>query len=243
MLFTIRTRHKSRPLIFSAGLLLVFMLNTTAQAEISFDGHTRFIFEADQSQMAVTLVNESNEPALVQVTLGWGDAKETRAIPMALSKPLLLIPERSKASVDIFYQGAGLPTDRESFLLLKVLQVPKRSSEENLVHIALQHNLKLFYRPKLSSSIEEAIKALRWSQSGTGIYQAHNNSPYYLTLTQVSLLDPEGIGCGKIIDHLIIAPFSNYELSTVTCDRPAHAVTYSFISDGGMVQIYQKDLQ
>ncbi|WP_256348497.1 fimbrial biogenesis chaperone [Pseudomonas yamanorum] len=242
MRLTLKTRHKPRPLTFSAGVLLAFMLNTTAQAEISFDGYTRFIFEAEQRQIAVILVNESNESALVQVKLGWGEAQDTRTLPMALSKPLLMIPGQSNASVDVLYQGAGLPTDRESFFLLKVLQVPKKNSKENLVPIALQHNLKLFYRPKLPSSPEEAINTLHWSQSGSATYQARNDSPYYLTLTEVSLRGPKGVACGKTIDHLMIAPSSIYELPMATCGRPVHEVTYWFISDGGVPHTYRNEV-
>ncbi|MUF03526.1 fimbria/pilus periplasmic chaperone [Pseudomonas sp. CCM 7893] len=219
------------------------MLAPTAQAEISFDGYTRFIYEAGQHQVPVILVNDSNEPALAQVNLSWGDPQENRDIPMALSKPLLLIAERSKASVDIFYQGAGLPTDRESFLLLKVLSVPKKSSDENLISIALQHNLKLFYRPKLLGSPEEAIKTLRWSPSGSTTYQVRNNSPYYLTLTEVILRDPKGVDCGKTIDHLMVAPFATYELPIMACDRPVREVTYSLVSDGGTPQAYRNNVQ
>ncbi|XMB50939.1 molecular chaperone [Pseudomonas fluorescens] len=241
MLFTLS--HKPRSLTFSTGLLLALMLAPTAQAEISFDGYTRFIYEADQRQMPVILVNDSNEPALVQVNLNWGDPLEKRAIPMALSKPLLLIPERSKASVDIFYQGAGLPTDRESFLLLKILSVPKNSSNENQVSIALQHNLKLFYRPKLPGSPEEAIRTLHWSPSSSTTYQVHNKSPYYLTLTEVSLRDSKGVDCGKTIDQLMIAPFATYELPILTCDRPVREVAYSLIGDSGTSQAYRNNVQ
>ena len=221
-------------LTLSAGLLLTSMISASVNAEISFDGFTRFIFEGGDSQMPVILVNQSNEPALVQVTLDWGESQEKRELPMALSKPLLLILGNSKASVDVFYEGLGLPTDRESLFLLKALNVPKQSREENSVPIAVQHNLKLFYRPKLPSPTVEVAKNLRWSPSGKATYLARNDSPYYLTLTQVGLIAPSGAACGKTVDHLMIAPFSTYELTVTTCNQPVREVSYSFISDGGL---------
>lgn len=231
-----------RTFVLTAGLLLALLLNTSAHADISFDGYTRFIYAADQRQLPVILVNDSHEPALVQVKLAWGDAAQTPALPMAVSKPLLLIPAQSNASIDIFYEGEGLPTDRESYLLLKVLQVPKKSGEENLVQIALQHNLKLFYRPKLSSPAEAAVETLLWSQTDSTTYQARNNSPYYLTLTDVGLVAADGTACGKAVEQLMIAPFSTDQLPTATCAKPVHSVTYSVISDSGMPHAYRNNL-
>lgn len=170
---------------------------------------------------------------------GGGDPQVKQDLPMALSKPLLLIPANSKASVDVFYEGLGLPTDRESFFLLKALSVPKQSLEENSVPIAIQHNLKLFHRPKLPSPTRKVAENLRWSPSGRAAYLAHNDSPYYLTLTQVSLIDASGAVCGKMLDHFMIAPFSTYKLAETTCSKPVREVSYSFISDSEMAHHFR----
>lgn len=217
-----------------AALILAMIICSPAQADITFDGFTRFIFEGSQKQLPVIIVNQSDEPALVQVKLDWGNKPSIAALPMAVTKPLLLIPANGKASTGILYQGLGLPDDRESFLMLKVLQVPKKATDSNAMALALQHNLKLFYRPALPGSIEDAVNQLQWSNSPGGSYEARNDSPYYLTLTEVGLRDRLGAACGLVIDHLMIAPFSTYPLSASGCEKPAGQVAYAYISDAGL---------
>lgn len=226
-----------------AALILVMIVCSPARADITFDGFTRFIFEGSQKQLPVIIVNQSDEPALVQVKLDWGDKHHTSPLPMAVTKPLLLIPANGRASTGVLYQGLGLPSDRESFLMLKVLQVPKKADDSNAVALALQHNLKLFYRPELPGSIEDAVNQLQWSNSSDGGYEARNDSPYYLTLTEVGLRDRSGAACGQVIDHLMIAPFSTYSLPANGCDKPAGQVAYAYISDAGLPHPRQSTLK
>ncbi|MCO7518713.1 MULTISPECIES: molecular chaperone [unclassified Pseudomonas] len=232
----------ARRLMAWVALILAMIACSPVQADITFDGFTRFIFEGSQKQLPVIIVNQSDEPALVQVKLDWGNKAPTAALPMAVTKPLLLIPANGKASTGVLYQGLGLPDDRESFLLLKVLQVPKKATDSNAMALALQHNLKLFYRPTLPGSPEDAVDQLRWSASAAGGYEAHNASPYYLTLTEVALRDRSGATCGQVIDHLMVAPFSHYALPANGCDRPVAQVAYAFISDAGLPHPRQSGL-
>ncbi|WP_080925961.1 molecular chaperone [Pseudomonas chlororaphis] len=224
--------------------VLGLTISANAWSEISFGGFTRFIFDGEQQSLMVTLINEDPQPALVQSLLQWGDGDPNRDLPMVVNKPLLLIPAQGRASITLFYQGIGLPTDRESFLLLRVMQVPQKPKEENSMQIALQHNMKLIFRPKLPGSLEDAVEKLRWapSQAAPGSYQARNDTPYYLTLTEVGLRDRTGIPCGNSIEHLMIAPFSSYELVVPGCHQAAGRIAYQFISDAGIAHARQRDL-
>jgi P pilus assembly chaperone PapD len=223
---------------------LFALLSNSASADISFDGYTRFIFESSHKQMTFNVVNEANETALVQVTLDWGKKRSSAHVPMALSRPLLMIPAKGKASVDIFYEGTGLPDNQESFFLLSVLEVPKEPTEGNVAQITLQHNLKLFYRPHFSESREEAVEKLRWTGTNRnpGQWQANNNSPYYLTLTEVELLGEQGQHCGTPVNHLMVAPFSTFDLAIPDCTEPPSQLSYRVISDGGAAHLRKYDL-
>lgn len=194
--------------------------------------------------MTFNVVNEANETALVQVTLDWGKKRGSAHVPMALSRPLLMIPAKGKASVDIFYEGTGLPDNQESFFLLSVLEVPKEPTEGNVAQITLQHNLKLFYRPHFSESREEAVEKLRWTGTNRnpGQWQANNNSPYYLTLTEVELLGEQGQHCGTPVNHLMVAPFSTFNLAIPDCTEPPSQLSYQVISDGGVAHPRKYDL-
>ncbi|MCY1411664.1 hypothetical protein D9M71_270540 [compost metagenome] len=220
------------------------LLSYSVCADISFDGYTRFIFESSHKQLTFNIVNEVDEAALVQVILDWGEKRRSAHVPMALSRPLLMIPAKGKASVDIFYEGTGLPDDQESFFLLSVLEVPKEPTEGNSAQITLRHNLKLFYRPHFSESREEAVEKLRWTGTNRnpGQWQANNNSPYYLTLTEVELLGEQGQHCGTPVNHLMVAPFSTFNLAIPDCTEPPSQLSYQVISDGGVAHPRKYDL-
>ncbi|MNH39050.1 putative chaperone protein EcpD [compost metagenome] len=87
------------------------------------------------------------------------------------------------------------------------------------------------------------MEQLRWSAIAGDSYEARNDSPYYLTLTEVGLLDHSGAASGKVIDHLMIAPFSTYPLPVSDCDRPVSQVAYAFISDAGLAHARRSELQ
>lgn len=227
---------KLTPVFSKLAVVLITFLSSNVWADINFDGYTRFIFESSQKQLTFNVVNEGNEVALVQVTLDWGDKRSSAYMPMAVSRPLLKIPANGKASVDVLYQGTGLPDDQESFLRLSVLEVPKKPTEGNVAQITLQHNLKFFYRPKLPGNPQKAVEELHWTGAivaGSVQLKAHNNSPYYLTLTEVRLLDRQGLACGAQAEHLMVAPYSTYNLNVPGCGKQATQIAYTFISDGG----------
>ncbi len=68
-----------------------------------------------------------------------------------MSRPLLRLGAGQRAKVEVLYQGQGLPTDRETYLLLSVLDVPHATGKGDALQIALRHRFKLFYRPSLES--------------------------------------------------------------------------------------------
>ncbi|MBT8767230.1 fimbrial biogenesis chaperone, partial [Metapseudomonas boanensis] len=155
----------------------------------------------------------------------------------AISRPLLKIPAHGKASVDILYQGQGLPVDRESYFLLSVLEVPKQASAKNVIQIALKHNLKLLYRPKLPGTPLAAAESLRWTRAsavGPAQLKVRNDSPYYVTLTEIGLQDEQGNACGTQTEHLMVAPISTFDLSVADCMKPVTTLTYGTIDDGNV---------
>ena len=94
----------------------------SAHADLSFDGQNRFVMKG--KRLPITLVNEGKEPALAEISLDWGTDGKGQALPFAVSRPLLRLGAGQRAKVEVLYQGQGLPTDRETYLLLSVLDVP-----------------------------------------------------------------------------------------------------------------------
>ncbi|MCO2236778.1 molecular chaperone, partial [Pseudomonas aeruginosa] len=155
---------------------LLACLSIPAHADLSFDGHNRFVMNG--KRLPITLVNEGNEPALAEISLDWGADGKEQALPFAVSRPLLRLGAGQRAKVEVLYQGQGLPTDRETYLLLSVLDVPHAPSKGDALQIALRHRFKLFYRPSLKATVEQAMAGLTWSYDPDGRPRARNPSPY-----------------------------------------------------------------
>ncbi|WP_431823644.1 fimbrial biogenesis chaperone [Burkholderia sp. F1] len=209
----------------------------TAQASISFDGFNRFVMDGQTSRKRVDIVNDGTEPALVQVSIEWGEPEAGKDLPLVVSSPLVLIPGNQRKSVQILYQGTGLPTDRESYFLLSVLEIPQRPSLPNTLQIALRHNLKFFFRPPLDIGVPEAVGKLEWLavRDGSAVQtKVRNDSPYYLTLTDVRIEDSSGNHCGDVTGHLMLAPFSLRPVEGHACAGLPVRVDFQYVSDGGL---------
>ncbi|MBP5069393.1 molecular chaperone [Pseudomonas chlororaphis] len=191
-------------------------------------------------RMTVTLANEGNQAALAEVSLDWGEneSESVQPLPLAISRPLLRIEAGKKANVEVFYQGAGLPTDRESYLLLSVLDVPPAATTPHTMNVALRHRFKLLYRPALQSTLDEAMAGLSWAvqKDSAGWLIAGNPSPYYLTLSDIETIGANGQLCGQPIEHLMLPPFSMQPLDVSAC-QPA-SLRYQIVSDAGNLRPY-----
>ncbi|BAV75726.1 gram-negative pili assembly chaperone domain protein [Pseudomonas chlororaphis subsp. aurantiaca] len=191
-------------------------------------------------RMAVTLVNEGKTAALAEVSVNWREPEsgQGQPLPLAVSKPLLRIPGGQKANVEVFYQGTGLPTDRESCLLLSVLDVPPTARTPYAMTVALRHRFKLFYRPPLKNTLDEAMAGLSWAvqKETAGRLIADNPSPYYLTLSDIEAMGANGQPCGQPIEHLMLSPFSTQPVDIPTC-QPA-SLRYQIVSDAGNLRPY-----
>lgn len=229
MRMNIRPRLRRLLLLVLAPLAA---LPPTARAELYFDGKNRFVMESVRMRLPIT--NQAVHPALLEISLDWGDEASQAPLPLALSRPLLKLLAGQQAHVDVFYQGEGLPTDRESYLRLSILDVPQAPHADNTVQLALRHHFKLFYRPPLPTTREQAWAALSWERSGDGdtpVLLARNPSPYYLTLGHLEVLDAGGQPCGDPHEHLMIAPYSSQSLPAPGCH--AAQLRYQLISDAG----------
>lgn len=225
--------------VLTAIALGFTLYSTFAVAEISFDGNNRFVMSGRRT--SITIVNDGVDDALTEVSVSWGDNENTNYLPLVTSKSLLKIPVGGRADVNVLYQGEGLPEDRESYLLLNVLDVPTAAHEPNNLQIALRHRLKLFYRPPLKETPDDAMAKLGWELQGDdGLISATNPSPYYLTLSDIEVIDRDHQSCGEPIKHLMISPFSSSPLEIPHCS-PKN-LRFDIVSDAGNTRPYQVEL-
>lgn len=210
-----------------------------AHAELEFDGRNRFIFEAGAKRLPIVISNRGDHPTLVQSSLAWGDGREAE-IPLALNKPMQVIPPGQKGAVEVFYEGSGFPGDRESYLLLSVLDLSQAPRDPNTVQVALLHHFKLFFRPQLTQTTQQAIAGLKWNMRTSRMRPTvENASPYFITLSDIELMDQENKPCGQVLDHLMVAPFSEALLPDAGCKSPLGAARYHYVTDSGNMRPYQ----
>lgn len=213
----------------------ICLVPLATMAELSLEGKSRIIFESGRSgdRARVDIMNPGNRDALANISIEWGDHRE-KETHMALSSPLVSIPAGQQRSVEVFYQGSGLPVDRESYFLLSLLDVPVDSSKNNVVQVALRHRYKFFFRPKLDMTQDQAATSLIWRRlHGRGGIEANNPSPYYLTITNLVRQREDNRKCGAAIPHVMLAPFSKTELEIPSCSELDRGLKYHIVSDSG----------
>lgn len=105
-----------------------------------------------------------------------------------------------------------LPTDRETLFYFNVREIPPQSEMNNVVQIAIQNRIKLFYRPMAIKANYSDIwqEKLQISKLVGGL-KINNPTPYYITLAYLSQ-NEQGNFPG--FDSVMIAPFGTEFVKT-----------------------------
>lgn len=174
-------------------LLILFSLLAsinTAFANIVVNG-TRVIYPEKNNETIVQLINNGNDPALVQSWIDDGDINstpETANVPFLLSPPVVKVSGNDGQQLRIKKLPASLPTDRESVFYLNILDIPPTPEHlqgKNTMQLAIKTRIKLFYRPNhLQAGVEQALEQIEVKAENKQ-FRITNNSPYYVTLANV----------------------------------------------------------
>lgn len=195
---------------FVAGFSLTG--SVTAHAAVNVD-RTRIVMGGEDKSLAVTLTNESkNQPYLAQSWIDDASGKRSETYLLALP-PLQRIDAGKKTQVRIMAlpATASLAKDRETLFYFNVREIPPKSDKENVLQIALQSRLKLFYRPdgikkKATDRFEEKITVTRQNDK----LILNNPTPYYITLGYLGSNNKANF---PGFDSLMIAPFSSHDFN------------------------------
>lgn len=192
-------------------VLIVFLssfMSNFAPAAINVD-RTRIVMSSSDKSLAITLTNESKDvPFLAQSWIEEANGKRSETYLLALP-PLQRIDGGKKAQVRIMALPGmeSLPKDRETLFYYNIREVPPKSDKANVLQIAMQSRLKLFWRPE---SIKKATN-VRTEEQLTIERNAKeiiikNPTPYYITLAYLGV-DNKGSFSG--FDSIMLAPFSS----------------------------------
>lgn len=182
--------RQALPLLKGLIPVAVVALSTlqTANAAVALD-RTRVIFDGSQNSMSVNVRNDNNKmPYLAQAWVEDMAGKKIQSPLMALP-PLQRLEPGAKSLVKIqLVPGAEakLPQDRETLFYFNLREIPPKSAKANVLQLALQTRVKLFYRPKALVKAQTGSET-PWQEKLTltregDRYKVNNPTPYYVTL-------------------------------------------------------------
>ncbi|MBP6116048.1 MAG: molecular chaperone [Neisseriaceae bacterium] len=213
---------------FSWALILGLLISTAAQAAITID-RTRIIYSADMKSVSINLSNDNKElPFLAQT---WLEDEHYQKIssPLVALPPLQRLEPGSKSVIRVttLPEAAALAQDRESLFYFNVREIPPKSDKMNVLQLALQTRVKLFYRPEAIVPKRGVVwqEQLTFKRNGNQLI-ATNPTPFYVVMTGFAN-DFRAKG-GKDIagfKGLMLPPLST---ETITLQAPAPA---SFVLD------------
>lgn len=218
-------------LLASVGLaLLGCALPTSAAVTIE---QTRVIYNGSEKAVSLKVINHDKErPFLAQTWLE--DAQGNK-----ITSPLIVLPPVQRVDANSTTQvriqalpaTATLPKDRESLFWFNIREIPPRSKKPNVLQVALQTKVKLFYRPAAVMTLPEQPwqEKLVVRKSGSQLL-LENPTPYYITI--VNLAVKKGAGTLSGFEPLMLKPFEKqtapWNVSGLTNDA-----VISYINDYG----------
>ncbi|MFH6895703.1 fimbria/pilus periplasmic chaperone [Providencia huaxiensis] len=218
-------------------LLLMLFYSSISLSAISID-RTRVIFNGDESSMSISVYNRNAEkPYLAQAWLE-SLAKEKIDKPFIVTPPIQRIDanEKSQIQIEALPSVKLLPQDRESAFYFNVREIPPKPTKANTLQLALQTQVKLFYRPEKIVVTSTELTNNPWQEKllvlkkSDGIH-LDNPTPYYITILDISSKK------NKMEDIPMVAPFSSIPLH-YNKDNFSNDLILTYINDfGGRIKM------
>ncbi|AZD86845.1 pili assembly chaperone [Pseudomonas chlororaphis subsp. aureofaciens] len=203
------------------------------------------VLAAPSKEASLVIKNSAAEDLLFQAWVETADKSED--VPFAITPVLKRLSGEQQQVLRILYSGKGLPTDKESVFWLNVREVPQKAKEENVLQVAVQQRLKLFYRPAgLSGKVTEAPQQLKWrllAKDGKTSLEVTNPSAFHLSFAAITLR----MGSKSFtapIDMVAPAATSQVEISGLPNGAQANnlKVNFDVIGDYGGILKYDSDI-
>ncbi len=202
----------------------------SAQAAISLD-RTRAIFNGGERSMTLNIANDNKQlPYLAQAWVENEKQEKITTGPIVVTPPVQRLEPGAKSMVRLSGTPdiSRLPQDRESLFYFNLREIPPKSDKANVLQIALQTKIKLFYRPKAIETQPNTV----WQdqlvlKKTSGGYRIENPTPYYVTV--IGLGGSEQQAKEGVFEAVMLAPKSSQ-----TVKGGSYSVPYlSYINDYG----------
>lgn len=212
-----------------------FTLAACGQAVAAFTlNGTRFIYEEGKKNISFEVTNNADQTYGGQVWIENSDARNS-AVYLVPQPPFFKVDGRNKQIVRILMVDESLPKERESLFWLNVQEVPPKPADKegNVLAIAMNTKVKLFYRPQaIAAGRQDAEKQLQVEQRGNTTW-LKNPTPYYMAIASVSSNGREvKLPASAVSAISTLAPFSEVSLGTSVSGK----ISVSAVNDWGGVQ-------
>ncbi|HCL5251920.1 TPA: molecular chaperone [Salmonella enterica] len=179
-----------KPALIMKGLFSLLALCSVAHATVSPD-RTRIIFNETDKSVTIKLTNQNKAlPYLAQSWIEDKNSQKTREFITPLP-PLQRLEPGEQTQVRLMGQPSlkQLPADRESLFFYNVREIPPRTDQKNVMQLAMQSRLKLFWRPKaivLKEGQVVPMEKVVISRTASGVV-IKNGSPYHITVGYIGI--------------------------------------------------------
>ncbi|WP_196062848.1 MULTISPECIES: fimbria/pilus periplasmic chaperone [unclassified Serratia (in: enterobacteria)] len=214
-----RVRKMATRTVWSVVTLLVFPL--TVQAAVTLD-RTRAVFDGASKSISLNISNDNQQqPYLAQSWLEDEQQNKMLTGPLIITPPVQRLEPGAKGIIRVKATGSvsQLPQDRESLFYFNLREIPPESEKPNVLQIALQTKIKLFYRPKALKREPGAVWQDRLVlHTETGGYRIENPTPYYVTV--IGLGGSEQQSLVGDFDSVMLAPKSSARVKSGIYAKP-----------------------
>lgn len=223
------------PLI-TTGMICLLGICNFAQATVSPD-RTRIIFNASNKSATVRLTNQSKiDPYLAQSWIEDASGKKTRDYISTLP-PMERIEPDEQIQIRLMALASlnDLPQDRETLFYYNVREIPPRAKEQNVMQIAMQSRLKLFWRPKaieLKEGEMIPLQKVTITRTAAGL-TLNNPTPYHIT---VGYIGTNGKTLMPGADSIMVVPFTS---ATQHLSSLPSTFKLGFVADYGGLEMFK----
>ena len=208
-----------------SGTCLAFLWSTVAPCQggigdvpdrVGIGQATRIIFNEKDASLSFPVRNGSDSPYLLRTYIV-NPQTQTTAKQLYVAPEVLRLSSHSTQSCRIVRLTNDFRSDRESLFFLRGLFIPasydrapkdSRTTSASFT-VALQINLKLFYRPRAlahSNGAALASETLAVTRSGDTV-RCSNTTPYHVTLSELKV---QGKPCTLTAENSMLAPFATH---------------------------------
>ncbi|WP_373690635.1 fimbrial biogenesis chaperone [Escherichia fergusonii] len=227
-----------KSLLTATGMICLLGICNFAQATVSPD-RTRIIFNASNKSATVRLTNQSKiDPYLAQSWIEDASGKKTRDFISTLP-PMERIEANEQVQIRLMALASlnNLPQDRETVFYYNVREIPPRAKEQNVMQIAMQSRLKLFWRPKaieLKDGEAVPVQKVTVARSANGL-TLNNPTPYHIT---VGYIGTNGKTLMPGTDSIMVTPFGT---ATQQIKNLPATFLLGFVGDYGGLEMFKID--